>query len=185
MTFIHDTAIVDDDVMIGKNVSIWHFSHVLHGSSIGDNCTLGQNVMVGPKVKIGNGCKIQNNVSIYEGIELGNDVFCGPSCVFTNVINPRAFINRKSEFKKTIVKDGATLGANCTIVCGVKIGKFALIGAGAVVTKDVDNYALYVGVPAKRVGWVSQSGIRLGKDLICPSTKEKYVLENQKLVKVK
>ena len=156
MKFIHNTAIVDDEVIIGKNVSIWHFSHVLHGSSIGDNCTLGQNVMIGPKVKIGNGCKIQNNVSIYEGIELGKDVFCGPSCVFTNVINPRAFINRKSEFKKTIVNDGATLGANCTIVCGVKIGKFALIGAGAVVTKDVDDYALYVGVPAKRVGWVSQ-----------------------------
>ena len=185
MKFIHNTAIVDDEVIIGKNVSIWHFSHVLHGSSIGDNCTLGQNVMIGPKVKIGNGCKIQNNVSIYEGIELGKDVFCGPSCVFTNVINPRAFINRKSEFKKTIVNDGATLGANCTIVCGVKIGKFALIGAGAVVTKDVDDYALYVGVPAKQVGWVSRSGIRLGKDLICPITKEKYVLENQKLVKVK
>ena len=185
MTFIHDTAIIDAGVSIGKNVSIWHFSHIISGSSIGDNCTLGQNVMVGPKVKIGDGCKIQNNVSIYEGIEIGNNVFCGPSCVFTNVINPRAFINRKSEFKKTVVEDGATLGANCTIVCGVNIGKFALIGAGAVVTKDVDNYALFTGVPAKRVGWVSESGIKLDNDLICPDTKEKYVLENQKLVKVK
>lgn len=185
MTFIHNTAVIDNGVVIGKNVSIWHFSHVISGSNIGDNCTLGQNVMIGPKVRIGNGCKVQNNVSIYEGIELENNVFCGPSCVFTNVINPRAFINRKSEFKKTIVKEGATLGANCTIICGVNIGKFALIGAGAVVTKDVDNYALCVGVPAKRVGWVSESGIKLGKDLICPNTNEKYILENQKLVKVR
>ena len=141
--------------------------------------------MIGPKVEIGEGCKIQNNVSIYEGVQLGNNVFCGPSCVFTNVINPRAFINRKSEFKRTVVQDGATLGANSTIVCGVNIGKFALIGAGAVITKDIDNYALCIGVPAKRVGWVSESGVKLGKDLICPLTKEKYVLENQKLVKVK
>ena len=185
MTFIHHTAVVDDNVKVGKDVSIWHFSHILSGSSIGDNCTLGQNVMVGPKVKIGTGCKIQNNVSIYEGIEIGNNVFCGPSCVFTNVINPRAFINRKNEFKKTVVGEGATLGANCTIVCGVKIGNFALIGAGAVVTKNVDDYGLYVGVPAKRVGWVSESGIRLDKNLICPDTNEKYILENKKLIKVK
>ena len=185
MTFIHHTAILDDNVKVGKDVSIWHFTHILSGSTIGDKCTLGQNVMVGPKVKIGTGCKIQNNVSIYEGIEIGNNVFCGPSCVFTNVINPRAFINRKNEFKKTVVGEGATLGANCTIVCGVKIGNFALIGAGAVVTRDVDNYGLYVGVPARRVGWVSESGIRLDNNLICPETNEKYILENQKLIKVK
>ena len=185
MTFIHKTSIVDDDVKLGKNVSIWHFSHILSGSSIGDDCNLGQNVMVGPKVKIGKGCKIQNNVSIYEGIEIGDNVFCGPSCVFTNVINPRAFISRKSEFKKTFVGTGATLGANSTIICGVNIGAFALIGAGAVVTKNVENYGLYLGVPAKRVGWVSESGMRLGNDLICPITNDKYILEDKKLFKEK
>ena len=141
--------------------------------------------MIGPKVKIGSGCKIQNNVSIYEGVEIGENVFCGPSCVFTNVINPRAFIDRKSEYKKTIIGDGASLGANCTILCGVKIGKFAFIGAGAVVTKDVKDYQLVVGSPARKIGWVSESGFTLGKDLVCPDTGEKYIKKNNKLVRAK
>ena len=190
MTFIHNTAIIDTGVSLGKNVSIWHFSHIISGSSIGDNCTLGQNVMVGPKVKIGNGCKIQNNVSIYEGIEIGNDVFCGPSCVFTNVINPRAFINRKSEFKKTIVEDGATLGANCTIVCGVRLGAFCFVGAGTVVTKDIKPHALMVGVPARQVGWGSEHGEILdlpidGNGIAeCGISKKKYVLTDGKFSEI-
>ena len=181
MTFIHNTAIVDNEVMIGKNVSIWHFSHVLHGSSIGDNCTLGQNVMVGPKVKIGNGCKIQNNVSIYEGIELGNDVFCGPSCVFTNVINPRSSVERKDEYKKTLVCKGASIGANATIVCGIKLGKYCFIGAGSTVVKDVPDYALMVGNPARQIGWMSEFGGKLNEDLVCSLTGKKYIKisENQ------
>ena len=185
MKFIHDSAFIDDNVKLGQDVNVWHFSHILHGSSIGSNCVLGQNVMIGPNVNIGSGCKIQNNVSIYEGVEIGKNVFCGPSCVFTNVINPRAFIKRKHEYKKTIINDGVTLGANCTIVCGVKIGKFAFIGAGSVVTKDIDDYALVLGVPAKKKGWVSESGSRLGSDLVCKDTGEKYLIENKKLIKVK
>ena len=183
MSFIHKSAIVDDKVELGKNVYIWHFSHILSGSKLGNDCILGQNVMVGPNVNIGSGCKIQNNVSIYEGVELGKNVFCGPSCVFTNVINPRAFIKRKHEYKKTVISDGATLGANCTIVCGVKVGKFAFVGAGAVVTKDIDDFALVVGSPAKKVGWVSETGSRLGSDLVCPDTKDKYFIKNKKLLK--
>ena len=182
MNLIHKSAVVDDGVVLGQDVSIWHFSHILSGSKIGNKCTLGQNVMIGPNVNIGSGCKIQNNVSIYEGVELGKNVFCGPSCVFTNVINPRSFINRKHEYKKTIINDGATLGANCTIVCGVKVGKFAFIGAGAVVTKDVDDFALILGVPGKKVGWVSESGSRLGDDLVCPDTGKKYLIKKNKLV---
>ena len=185
MNFIHKSSFIDKNVVLGKNLYIWHFSHILSETKIGNNCILGQNVMIGPKVKIGEGCKIQNNVSIYEGVEIGNNVFCGPSCVFTNVINPRAFINRKTEFKKTIVGDGASIGANSTIICGVKIGKYALIGAGAVVTKDVENYALVVGNPARRVGWVSESGVKLNKDLICPQTKQEYSFKNKRLVKIK
>ena len=161
MTFIHDTAVVDDNVKIGKDVFIWHFSHILSGSSIGDNCTLGQNIMVGPKVKIGNGCKIQNNVSIYEGIEIGNNVFCGPSCVFTNVINPRAFINRKMSLKKLLLEK-ELLGVQIVqLFVVIKIGNFALIGAGCS-NKKCWQLWVYVGVPARRVGWVSESGIRLG-----------------------
>lgn len=182
MAFIHKTAIVDEGVNMGKGIAIWHFSHILSGSKIGNNCNIGQNVMIGPKVYIGEGCKIQNNVSIYEGVELGNNVFCGPSCVFTNVINPRAFINRKKEFKKTFVNDGATIGANSTIVCGIKIGLFAFIGAGAVVTHDVKDYALVIGVPARQVGWVSKSGTKLDKNLRCPDTGEQYFLKNEKLI---
>ena len=183
MTFIHKSSCVDNNVKLGSNVFVWHFSHILSGTVIGDNCVLGQNVMVGPEVKVGNGCKIQNNVSIYEGVELGNNVFCGPSCVFTNVINPRAFINRKKQFKKTIIEDCVTIGANATIVCGVNIGKFAFIGAGAVVTKDIGAHELVVGTPAKKVGWVSEKGNKLGDDLICPESGEEYYIKKNKLTK--
>ncbi|HPP16557.1 MAG TPA: DapH/DapD/GlmU-related protein, partial [Dictyoglomaceae bacterium] len=156
--FVHESSYIDEDVKIGEGTKIWHFSHILKGSKIGRNCVLGQNVMVGPNVKIGNNVKIQNNVSVYEKVEIEDDVFCGPSMVFTNVINPRAFIERKHEFRKTLVKKGATIGANATIVCGVTIGEYALVGAGAVVTKDVPPYALVVGVPARQIGWVCKCG---------------------------
>ncbi len=171
---IHPTAIVDDGVQVGAGTKIWHFSHVLRGTVLGTNCVLGQNVMAGPDVHMGNGCKVQNNVSLYAGVTLEDDVFCGPSCVFTNVLNPRAFVERKSEFKPTLVRRGASIGANATIVCGVTIGAYALIGAGAVVSRDVPDYALVVGVPARRIGWVSRTGERLGPDLKCPRTGEQY-----------
>ena len=171
---IHVTAVVDDDVSIGKDTSIWHFSHILAGSRIGRSCTIGQNVMIGPRVSIGNGCKIQNNVSIYEAVTLEDEVFCGPSCVFTNVLTPRAFVSRKSEFVPTLVRRGATIGANATIVCGVTIGRYAMVGAGAVVTRDVADHALVVGNPARAIGWVSRSGDRLGSNLVCPRTRERY-----------
>jgi UDP-2-acetamido-3-amino-2,3-dideoxy-glucuronate N-acetyltransferase len=156
--FVHETAIVDNHVNIGVETKIWHFSHVLSHTNIGNNCSFGQNCVVGPKVMIGNGVKVQNNVSIYEGVEVEDDVFLGPSMVFTNVINPRAFIQRKDEFKRTLLKKGSSIGANATIVCGVTIGEYALIGSGAVVNKDVKPYALMVGVPAKQIGWVGISG---------------------------
>jgi len=156
--YTHETAIIDDDVSIGENTKIWHFSHVLSQTTIGSNCSFGQNSVIGPKVNIGNGVKVQNNVSIYEGVEIEDDVFLGPSMVFTNVINPRAFIQRKDEFKTTLLKKGSSIGANATIVCGCTIGSYALIGSGAVVTKDVPAYALMVGVPAKQIGWVGISG---------------------------
>jgi len=159
--FVHESSVIDDKVAIGENTKIWHFSHVLSGSIIGDNCVLGQNVMVGPNVKIGNNCKIQNNISIYNSVELEDDVFCGPSCVFTNVNNPRAFIERKDEFSKTIVKKGATIGANATIVCGVTLGAYCFVGAGALVNKDIPDYALVVGVPFNRIGWVCKCGKRI------------------------
>jgi len=159
--FVHESSFVDDNVIIGKGTKIWHFCHILKNTRIGENCVLGQNVMAGPDVIIGHNCKIQNNVSIYKGVTLEDDVFCGPSCVFTNVINPRAFIERKDEFKQTLVKKGATIGANATIVCGNTIGKYALVGAGAVVTHNVPDYALVVGVPAKQLGWVCKCGITL------------------------
>lgn len=172
--FVHETAIVDDGVEVGDGSKIWHFCHVLTGSRIGANCILGQNVMAGPRVTIGDGCKIQNNVSLYEAVTLEQDVFCGPSCVFTNVLTPRAFVERKADFAPTLVGRGATIGANATIVCGVTIGRYAMIGAGAVVTRDVPEYALVVGNPARHLGWVSRTGERLGPDLICPRTGEKY-----------
>ena len=156
--FAHESAYVDNDVSIGDNTKLWHFSHVLSHTSIGSDCSFGQNCVIGPKVYIGNGVKVQNNVSIYEGVEVEDDVFLGPSMVFTNVINPRAFIQRKEEFKKTLLKKGCSVGANATIVCGVTIGEYALIGSGAVVNNDVKSYALMVGVPAKQIGWVGISG---------------------------
>ena len=162
--FVHESAYVDNDVSIGNNTKIWHFSHVLSNTTIGSNCSFGQNCVVGPKVTIGNGVKVQNNISIYEGVDIEDDVFLGPSMVFTNVINPRAFIQRKDEFKKTLLKKGCTIGANATIVCGITIGEYALIGSGAVVNKDVKPYALMVGVPIKQIGWVSKAGNTLTFD---------------------
>ena len=185
--FIHETSYIDDDVTIGIGTKIWHFSHVLNGCKIGKNCSFGQNVVVGPKVNVGNNVKIQNNVSVYEGVTLEDGVFCGPSCVFTNVNNPRSKIVRKNEFRKTLVQKGVTLGANCTIVCGVTLGKFSFIGAGAVISKDVPNYALMVGVPAKQMGWMSEYGEKLDLPLkgnaetICKHTNQKYQLKDDKV----
>jgi UDP-2-acetamido-3-amino-2,3-dideoxy-glucuronate N-acetyltransferase len=179
--FCHETAIVDAGVEIGSGSKIWHFAHVLSGSKIGANCNLGQNVMVGPNVRIGNGCKVQNNVAVYEGVTLEDDVFCGPSMVFTNVLLPRAHVSRRSEFLPTLIKRGASIGANATIVCGHTVGAYAMIGAGAVVTRDVPDFALMIGAPARRIGWVSRSGERLKADLVCPRTGENYRLENGKL----
>ena len=156
--FVHESAYIDENVNIGKNTKIWHFSHIMSHTTIGDNCSFGQNCVVGPKVKIGNGVKVQNNISIYEGVEVEDDVFLGPSMVFTNVINPRAFIVRREEFKKTLLKRGCSIGANATIVCGVTIGEYALIGSSALINKDVKPYALMVGVPARQIGWVSKAG---------------------------
>jgi len=156
--FVHESSYIEDNVTIGNNTRIWHFSHILSGSNIGTNCSFGQNCVIGPKVNIGNCVKVQNNISIYEGVEIEDDVFLGPSMVFTNVINPRAFISRKEEFKKTLLKHGSSVGANATIVCGITIGEYAMIGSGAVVNKDVKPYALMVGVPARQIGWVGISG---------------------------
>ena len=172
--FVDETARVDDGVAIGAETKIWHFSHVLSGSRIGARCILGQNVMLGPRVTMGDGCKIQNNVSLYEGVTLEDEVFCGPSCVFTNVLTPRAFVDRKGELLPTLVRRGATIGANATVVCGVTIGRYAMVGSGAVVTRDVSDHALVVGNPASRLGWVSRTGERLGDDLVCPRTGERY-----------
>lgn len=171
---IHKSAYIDEGCEIGEGTKIWHFCHVISGTKIGKNCSLGQNVMAGPNVSIGDNCKIQNNVSIYNGVTLEEDVFCGPSCVFTNVATPRAGVERKDEFTQTLVKKGATIGANATIVCGYTLGEYCTIGAGAVVTKNVPNFALMVGVPARRIGWVSKSGDRLDETLICPRTRERY-----------
>lgn len=180
--FVHETSIIDDGVTIGDKTKIWHFSHMLTGTRIGERCSFGQNCVVGPNVSIGNGVKVQNNVSVYEGVEIEDDVFLGPSMVFTNVINPRAFIVRKEEFKKTLLKKGCTVGANATIVCGVTIGRYAMIGAGAVVTKDVPDFALMAGVPAKQIGWVSMAGNRLlfdeGCDAEDPFDGTRYRLES-------
>jgi UDP-2-acetamido-3-amino-2,3-dideoxy-glucuronate N-acetyltransferase len=159
--FVHPSSYIDDEVRIGDGTKIWYFCHILRNATIGRNCILGQNCMVGSNVKIGDGVKVQNNVSIYEGVELEDEVFCGPSMVFTNVINPRAFIERKHEFMKTLIKRGATLGANCTIVCGVTVGRYAMVGAGAVVVSDVPDYALMLGVPARTRGWVCRCGVTL------------------------
>jgi UDP-2-acetamido-3-amino-2,3-dideoxy-glucuronate N-acetyltransferase len=159
--FVHESSYVDDGARIGRGTKVWHFCHVMPGAVIGEGCTLGQNVVVMPGTRIGNNVKIQNNVSIYEGVTLEDDVFCGPSCVFTNVLNPRSHVSRKHEFRRTLVKRGSSIGANATIVCGVTLDEYAFIGAGAVVTSDVPAYALMVGVPARRVGWMCQCGERL------------------------
>jgi len=186
--FAHESSFVDENVNIGDDTKIWHFSHILSNTTIGTNCSFGQNCVVGPKVKMGNGIKVQNNISIYEGVEIEDDVFLGPSMVFTNVLNPRAFIVRKEEFKKTLLKKGCSIGANVTVVCGVKIGEYALIGSGAVVNKDVKPYALMVGVPARQVGWVSMAGNTLDFDsnneAIDIYDNTKYTVENDQLIKV-
>lgn len=172
---VHESAYVDDpDMPIGEGTRIWHFAHILPGCEIGENCTFGQNVVVGPNVTVGANCKIQNNVSLYKGVRLEEGVFCGPSCVFTNVNNPRSEIERKSEFRETLVRRGASIGANATIVCGHELGQYCFIAAGAVVTNDVPAFALMAGVPARRIGWMSRAGRRLGEDLVCPETGERY-----------
>lgn len=175
--FVHESAYVDDGVELGDGTKIWHFSHILSRTHIGRNVSIGQNVVAGPDVTIGDNCKIQNNVSLYKGVELERGVFCGPSCVFTNVLNPRAEIERKDEFRGTRVRRGATIGANATIVCGYELGEYCMIGAGAVVTNDVPAYALMVGVPARRIGWVSRAGEILDETLTCPRTGDHYVKE--------
>lgn len=186
--FVHESSFVDNDVNIGEGTKIWHFSHLLSNTSIGKNCSFGQNCVVGPKVKIGNGVKVQNNISIYEGVEVEDDVFLGPSMVFTNVINPRAFIVRKEEFKKTLLKRGCSIGANATIVCGVTIGEYAFIGSGAVVNKDVKPFALMVGVPARQIGWVSIAGNTLSFDTtgiaIDTFDGSQYTEKNNQLVRI-
>jgi predicted dehydrogenase/acetyltransferase-like isoleucine patch superfamily enzyme len=171
---IHETAYVDAPCQIGEDTRIWHFSHIMPEVTVGKNCSIGQNVVIGPNVSVGDNCKIQNNVSLYEGVRLEDNVFCGPSCVFTNVINPRAEIERKTEFLETRVKSGATIGANATIICGSTLGEFCFIAAGATVTRDVPNYALMAGVPAKRIGWMTRAGMRLGEDLVCPYDGTRY-----------
>jgi predicted dehydrogenase/acetyltransferase-like isoleucine patch superfamily enzyme len=182
---IHESAYVDEGVTLGAGTKIWHFSHILGSVEIGRNCNIGQNVVVGPRVRVGDNVKIQNNVSIYEGVTLEDGVFCGPSCVFTNVNNPRAEIVRKSEYRTTLVKRGATIGANATIVCGHTLGSYCFIAAGAVVTKDVPDFAKMAGVPARRIGWMSRSGAALGDNLICPETGTAYRLESpERLVEI-
>jgi len=166
--FIHESSYVDDNVSISSGTKVWHFSHILSNCDIGEDCSIGQNVVIGPNVSVGNRVKIQNNVSVYDGVTLEDGVFCGPSCVFTNVINPRSEIVRKDEYRKTIVRRGASIGANATIICGHDLGEYCFIAAGAVVTKEVPAYALMAGTPAKRIGWMSKAGGRLRDDLICP-----------------
>lgn len=184
--FIHESAYVDDGAQIGADSKVWHFCHVLAGAVIGERCSLGQNVVVMNGVRIGNNVKIQNNVSVYEGVELSDDVFCGPSVVFTNVINPRSHISRRKEYRKTLVGRGATLGANATIVCGVTLGEYAFVGAGSVVTHDVPAYALMVGVPARKVGWICQCGERLSDrdPSSCRVCATKYRLDGQALRRI-
>jgi predicted dehydrogenase/acetyltransferase-like isoleucine patch superfamily enzyme len=181
---VHPTATIDPGVQIGAGSRIWHYSHILSGSILGRDCTVGQNVMIGPDVRVGDGCRIQNNVSLYAGVRLEQDVFCGPSAVFTNVRTPRAGYDRRGEFAPTIVRRGATIGANATIVCGNTLGANCTVGAGAVVTRDIPDHALVVGNPARQIGWVSHAGERLGDDLVCPRTADRYALEDDRLVRV-
>jgi UDP-2-acetamido-3-amino-2,3-dideoxy-glucuronate N-acetyltransferase len=186
--FVHETAVVDEGCKIGKGTKIWHFSHIMNGSEIGENCNIGQNVVVSPGVVLGRNVKVQNNVSIYTGVICEDDVFLGPSMVFTNVINPRSAINRKDQYYKTIVEKGATIGANSTIVCGNKIGSYAFIGAGAVVTKDVKPYALVVGNPARQTGWMSEYGHKLNFGTAgiaaCPESGDRYRLADNHVIKI-
>ena len=186
--FAHETAVIDADCSIGKGTKIWHFSHIMNQSTIGENCNIGQNVVVSSEVILGKNVKVQNNVSIYTGVICEDDVFLGPSMVFTNVINPRSAINRKNEYQKTLVKKGATIGANATIVCGNNIGEFAFIGAGAVVTKEVLPYALVVGNPSKQIGWVSEFGhtLQFNEDgfAVCKESSENYQLKNGRVFKI-
>lgn len=187
--FLHETAVIDSGAHVGNGTQIWHFSHVSENAKIGRDVSLGQGVFIGKEVYIGDRCKIQNNVSVYENVHLEEDVFCGPSMVFTNVINPRAFVSRKTEYLNTVVKKGASLGANCTVVCGVTVGAYSFVGAGAVVTKDVKPFALVVGVPAEQIGWISEHGERLSLPLVgratarCPATAQEYVLDGDRLKK--
>ena len=184
---IHPSAIVDDGAVLGKDCRVWHFAHISAGARIGDRCSFGQNVYVGNDVLIGHNVKVQNNVSVYDAVTLEDDVFCGPSMVFTNVFNPRSAVVRKAEYRRTLVRQGATLGANCTIVCGVTIGRHAFVGAGAVVTHDVPDFALVVGVPSRHIGWMSRFGERLSLPLEgfataeCPNTGETYRLDGNRV----
>ncbi len=182
--YAHETAIIDDNCTIGKNTKIWHFSHIMSNCEIGESCNIGQNVVVSPKVKLGKNVKVQNNVSIYTGVVCEDNVFLGPSMVFTNVINPRSAVNRRGQYAETIVKKGASIGANATIICGNNIGEYALVGAGAVVTKPIKPYALIVGNPAKQIGWVSEYGHRLNFDenneATCLESEQKYTLNIKK-----
>jgi UDP-2-acetamido-3-amino-2,3-dideoxy-glucuronate N-acetyltransferase len=186
--FAHETAVIDEGCHIGKGTKIWHFSHIMSNCTIGENCNIGQNVVVSPEVVLGNNVKVQNNVSIYTGVICEDDVFLGPSMVFTNVVNPRSAVIRRGQYAKTVVKKGASIGANATIVCGHDIGEFAFVGAGAVVTKNVPPYALVVGNPARQIGWMSEYGHRLHFDengiAECPESKEKYKLENGQVHKI-
>jgi UDP-2-acetamido-3-amino-2,3-dideoxy-glucuronate N-acetyltransferase len=186
--FSHPTAVIDDGCQIGAGTKIWHFSHIMPDCIIGENCNIGQNVVISPQVKLGRNVKVQNNVSIYTGVECEDDVFLGPSMVFTNVINPRSAVNRRNEYAKTLVMKGASIGANATIVCGHTIGRFAFIGAGAVVTKEVPDYALVIGNPAKQTGWMSEYGHKLRFDqhgeAVCPESGERYKLNNGKVTKI-
>lgn len=186
--FAHNSAVIDEGSTIGNGTKIWHFSHIMTSCTIGDNCNIGQNVVVSPGVTLGNNVKVQNNVSIYTGVICEDDVFLGPSMVFTNVINPRSAVNRKSEYMKTLVKRSATIGANATIVCGITLGEYCFIGAGAVVTKDVKPYALVVGNPARQIGWMSEFGHRLEFDensiAVCPESGQKYRLDNENVFRL-
>ena len=187
--FAHETAVIDSACIIGNGTKIWHFSHIMTGCIIGESCNIGQNVVISPKVVLGKNVKIQNNVSVYTGVICEDDVFLGPSMVFTNVINPRSHINRKNEFSQTLVRKGVSIGANATIICGNEIGEYAMIGAGAVITKPVKAFSLMVGNPAKQIGWVSKNGYKLqfdsNNDAICPETGQLYKLKNNEVILLK